>query len=365
MPLVAGKSRAARALIIGFAVTIATLAVSMAPADAGPMFCQQLQADFASASRSAGGGGDASQIRREYAQVQAQARRLGCQRFLFFGPRPSSQCPAVNARLNRLQRDLNRSGGGGFGFGFGRNQAVRQRDYLRQALIENGCEIPSLGWGWGGSGYRTLCVRTCDGYYFPISFSTSRQRFKTDEVVCKAMYGGSTAELFVHSNNTPPEQAVSLTGKPLVAEPYAFQFRRRFDATCQGELHAGIAKLGSIFVTRLDLVDAKQNAAPRPKLAVPVPVARIAPSEDPETLANIAGDFRIEPAVPPEKVAPAAVADASAHIRLLGSDYYYVEPVKIEALGKKPAKPPGLNFIGSAHADERPVEADPPAQTIE
>ena len=107
------------------------------------------------------------------------------------------QCPPQPAAARP------QSSGRRLGFGFGRNQAARQRDNLRQALIENGCEIPSLGWGWGGSGYRTLCVRTCDGYYFPISFSAGRQRFKTDEVVCKAMYGSATAELYVHSNNSP------------------------------------------------------------------------------------------------------------------------------------------------------------------
>src|SRR6266540_3435428 len=31
--------------------------------------------------------------------------------------------------------------------------------------------------------YRTLCVRTCDGYYFPISYATNRSHFKTDAAV--------------------------------------------------------------------------------------------------------------------------------------------------------------------------------------
>lgn len=364
MPLLVGSRRTPRALILGISLTVAVASVAFSPAtaEAGPVFCQQLQADFASASRSSGGRSDVGQIRRELGEVQAQARRLGCQRFLFFGPRPSPQCPAVNARLNRLQRDLNRAGSG---FGFGRNQAARQRDNLRQALIENGCEIPSLGWGWGGSGYRTLCVRTCDGYYFPISFSAGRQRFKTDEVVCKAMYGSAPAELYVHSNNSPPEQAVSLTGKPLASEPFAFQFRQNFNSSCQAELTSGITRLGSVFVARVDRAEEAQKSAPKPKRPVPVPVARIAPSEDPETLANMAGDFRIEPAAPPEEAAPTAMADASAHIRRLGSDYYYVEPVRIDALGKKPPRTPGFDFIGSAHAEEPVDESERTTPTVE
>src|SRR5262245_21983267 len=65
------------------------------------------------------------------------------------------------------------------------------------------------------SGYRTLCVRTCDGYYFPISNATVRKRFKIDETVCKAMYGGAEASLYAHLNGSPAETAVSLKGKRL------------------------------------------------------------------------------------------------------------------------------------------------------
>ena len=36
----------------------------------------------------------------------------------------------------------------------------------------------------GGGTYRTLCVRTCDGYYFPISFKVTRAKFNTDSIAC-------------------------------------------------------------------------------------------------------------------------------------------------------------------------------------
>ena len=78
------------------------------------------------------------------------------------------------------------------------------------------------------SGTRTLCVRICDGYYFPISYSTNRKRFKIDEAVCKAMYGGAAANLYVHDNGSPADTAISLRGKRLAAEPYAFAFRQTF-----------------------------------------------------------------------------------------------------------------------------------------
>jgi len=76
------------------------------------------------------------------------------------------------------------------------------------------------------SGTRTLCVRVCDGYYFPISYSTNRKRFKIDEAVCKAMYGGAAANLYVHGNGSSADTAISLDGKRITAEPHAFAFGR-------------------------------------------------------------------------------------------------------------------------------------------
>ena len=42
-------------------------------------------------------------------------------------------------------------------------------------------------------GYRTLCVRTCDGYYFPISFSSQPRNFPRDQNACTAMCPNGTA----------------------------------------------------------------------------------------------------------------------------------------------------------------------------
>ena len=254
-------------------------------------------------------------------------------------------------------------GGGGFGSGFVRQQASQQRDYLRQALLDNGCGLPSSG--WAGGGYRTLCVRTCDGFYFPISYSVGQGRFKTDQVVCKAMYGGAEADLYVHNNGSTAEQAVSLAGRPYTAEPFAFQFRQGYNASCAAELHAGLKSLGAVFAANMASQKAADEAAARATpialRAVPVPIARIAWSQDPETLANLAGDFRMEDQAPPDAGAPdATVADGSTAIRKLGSEYYYVQPVTIEGLGKRKPKATGFDFVGTAHAEEAPASREAP-----
>jgi Protein of unknown function (DUF2865) len=47
--------------------------------------------------------------------------------------------------------------------------------------------------------YRTVCVRLCDGYYFPVSFSTLPTHFDRDADVCQSKCA-APAELFYHQN---------------------------------------------------------------------------------------------------------------------------------------------------------------------
>lgn len=207
------------------------------------------------------------------------------------------------------------------------------------------------------SGFRTLCVRSCDGYYFPISSSASRQRFKIDEAVCKAMYGGAPAELYVHENHASADTAVSLKGKPLASEPFAFAFRRTFSESCHAELKNGLARLGEVFVAcstePSSHASADENGSkPQPR---PRPVAGI----DPETLANQAGGFEIAWGTSPEEL-------ASARIRKLGPEYYYAPPVSIDTLRDLPSRPT-FTLIGSAqaHADSGGSRVSSVEQPIE
>jgi hypothetical protein len=56
-----------------------------------------------------------------------------------------------------------------------------------------------IGWNYKRTGgtYRTLCVRLCDGFYFPISYSTLRERFVADAKQCEQRCP-SRSRLFVH-----------------------------------------------------------------------------------------------------------------------------------------------------------------------
>ncbi len=47
--------------------------------------------------------------------------------------------------------------------------------------------------------YRTVCVRMCDGYYYPISFGTTPDQFGRDASQCMRTCPGADVDLFFHS----------------------------------------------------------------------------------------------------------------------------------------------------------------------
>jgi hypothetical protein len=80
--------------------------------------------------------------------------------------------------------------------------------------------------------YRTLCVRLCDGYYFPISYSTLPSRFSQDAGRCQSRCA-APAELFVYRNpGEEPEQMVSLEGKAYNELPDAWRYRKEYVKGC-------------------------------------------------------------------------------------------------------------------------------------
>ena len=86
---------------------------------------------------------------------------------------------------------------------------------------------------FGRRHFRTLCVRTCDGYYFPISFSTTSDRFPEDAQTCEAMCPGAEARLFYHPNpGGGPENMTSITGEAYSSLPTAFQYRTSLNPSC-------------------------------------------------------------------------------------------------------------------------------------
>jgi len=85
----------------------------------------------------------------------------------------------------------------------------------------------------GGGTYRTLCVRACDGYYFPISDKVTRAKFNTDSIACLQRCTGGEARLFVHRNpGQKMSSAVDLQGNRYVELDNAFRYRKELVEGC-------------------------------------------------------------------------------------------------------------------------------------
>jgi hypothetical protein len=245
------------------------------PAPANPM-CPRLEAQLASIDRGGSSGDPAKddQIRRyqdaatkqqsELDRVTSQAKRQGCDSSGFFSlfSGQSAQCGPVNTQIQQMRANLDqitsslerlRTGGGA--------DRDNQRRSVLTALAQNNCgpqyaaaaaqgpgnflnnlfggnpagqsSVPSADLGPQSGTYRTVCVRTCDGAYFPISFATVPGRFPDDEKTCKALCPAAEATLFSYRN--PGEDinaAVSISGQPYTALPNAFRFRQEFNPSC-------------------------------------------------------------------------------------------------------------------------------------
>ena len=83
------------------------------------------------------------------------------------------------------------------------------------------------------TGYRTMCVRTCDGYYYPISNGTSRSRLRRDRNICQSSCGVPT-ELFYYPNaGGSVKSMVDLKGKKYSSMKFAFKYRKNVANDCR------------------------------------------------------------------------------------------------------------------------------------
>jgi hypothetical protein len=137
---------------------------------------------------------------------------------------------------------------------------------------------------------RTLCVRTCDGFYFPVSFSTTKDHFSKDSAACSALCPGAEAKLYFHSiPDEEPEQMVDLTGKTYTSSPNAFKYRingarSTLGCTCQATEIEAKSKSATD-----EQANADANNMKKQKKILPSPENRPDWLADAETLANLRG----------------------------------------------------------------------------
>lgn len=79
---------------------------------------------------------------------------------------------------------------------------------------------------------RTMCVRLCDGFYFPINFSVPRHRVSRDADICASSCGSEARIFFAPSPNGDIKDAHDLTGRAYTSLANAFVYRKRQVAGC-------------------------------------------------------------------------------------------------------------------------------------
>ena len=81
--------------------------------------------------------------------------------------------------------------------------------------------------------YRTVCVRLCDGYYWPVSDAAPMSRFQRDRDNCESSCETPARLYYQPRGQTDAGRLVSLDGKPYAMLPQAFSYRTSLNPACR------------------------------------------------------------------------------------------------------------------------------------
>lgn len=112
----------------------------------------------------------------------------------------------------------------------------RPRDNAEQARSDSGENV---------GGPRAYCVRTCDGFFFPMGPTTSGAARDTQQASCDALCPGAETVLYSVARQGTIEDATNARGQPYTALRTAFRFRQSVERTCSCQANAtqGLARL--------------------------------------------------------------------------------------------------------------------------
>jgi hypothetical protein len=88
-----------------------------------------------------------------------------------------------------------------------------------------------------GATYRTMCVRLCDGYFWPVSFTATKREFARDSDVCERSCGSPAVLHFYRNPGQEPQDMVDLNGQPYAKLGTAFRYRVSYDSACKCRPH--------------------------------------------------------------------------------------------------------------------------------
>lgn len=351
------RARRWRAKTAWMAAAVALLAMAAAGASAqDAQYCQQLRAQIAAAGQTRSGptaayDAAAQKQKAEIDKTIAYSRQIGCEnrKFLFFGKDPPAQCGTLYAQIARMQANLGqlqaRGSGGG---GEARAQLVaryqseceqaqaRPRGFF-EALFGNPRQEPSQRLedvplvpdpnapGQPGdntnptegvqahAGSKEVCVRTCDGYFFPIGYSGSGGRSGDLQEMCRALCPNAEVALYSYSPAGDITEAVGADGTRYADLPNALKYRKSLDPSCtcrrRGQSWAqALADAEALLGERKTDIIVTQEKSDE--------LSRVRP--DPKAKPGKNAAEASKAAAPPPSPSPAAAAQDASDAALLG-----------------------------------------------
>ncbi len=241
------------------------------PAPSSNPVCVRLESQFTALTQGSIDPVRAEQIKRtedaiakqqaDLDRTVAQAHKAGCagQGFFAFFSALSPQCGPITSQIQQMRGNLDRMISDLERLKNGNTGQEGQRRALIGQLAQNNCgaQYTATANSWngpqgffdalfgggtivnpGGDGapsgtFHTVCVRACDGYYFPISYSTVPSRFADDARACQRLCPAAEAELYsFHNPGEDMQQAISIGGQAYTALPNAFRYRKEVVAGC-------------------------------------------------------------------------------------------------------------------------------------
>ena len=253
------------------ALTASIVAFSADIALAQNAECARLQQAIAARRGSSGSQAAVERQRAELGRTRAYAGSLGCgnRKFLMFGSDPPPQCGEVNAQISRMEAnlaDLQARAGGGAGdlvarynaecghaqpggpanvfealfggiarLGAPQEQESPQTDAQFEDHGDQQRQSAPSGEKAGvqaHAGSYAVCVRTCDGSFFPVSYSGAGSRADSLEDVCRSLCPNADMALYSFPFGGTIDEAESPSGEPYANLPNAGKFEKSFDPSC-------------------------------------------------------------------------------------------------------------------------------------
>ncbi len=240
-----GASFTCKNLACALVVAGAIIFSSLHNARAETAYCSDLRNQIAKAGTDGAAAryrAAAAKQKTEYNRLAARAHAMGCDReqFLFFGDPPPPQCGGVNAQLNALRGTIASYDRGGSDDS--QRQALmaryeidcrnprdvsardpRPRGFFEELFgvaptdqatgvrevpigpadepLDGGAEDDDLGEPRPSGGPVAICVRDCDGGFFPITYRAKNSQLDDLNSLCKAMCPGTEAKLYTQSQS--------------------------------------------------------------------------------------------------------------------------------------------------------------------